>query len=464
MDSPLWASASHHMWSRPRIPWIGEPFASKVNQLGILLHFTDMRSPWQNARTERAGGAFKSKLETVLHETSAESELEFALAVSETQIARNRYMNRAGFSPFQRVFGTTPRLPASMFSGWLLGSRFGAFPVVVMKFDELGRFEMQQLQLGWNPKIPKRCDELWGLQPEQQTWRSLNLVMLFYVWRNVPDCHGWTGPGVVVAASENGRSLWVSKRGYLIKASREQTRAATSEESLGAELVQELSKAMLQDLESGNVSHFRDIEGEGGPDDGTAAQPLEGEPPPPLPEVPAEDEDVEMQQPSLARNTSSSSCSFWGRRPGDGCGHTNASTSRCSTCSKRSFDPSSISCTRARKFLLQLPLWHQKKPLQLPLRVEDRAAFESMKGLEVDWHLRLGLYARTTRSTDDAISFFQDQHLQHGLHHRQASISTTYFRTMTPRKCSGSTSSPERIPCLYLLTRPPMSSRMHVAW
>ena len=58
---------------------------------------------------------------------------------------------------------------------------------------------------------------------------------------------------------------------------------------------------------------------------------------------------------------------------------------------------------------------------------------------------------------------FQDQHLQHGLHHRQARISTTYFRTMTPRKCSGSTSSPERIPCLYLLTRPPMSSRMHVA-
>jgi transposase InsO family protein len=40
--------------------FLGEPFASKVNQLGILLHFTDVRSPWQNARTERAGGAFKS--------------------------------------------------------------------------------------------------------------------------------------------------------------------------------------------------------------------------------------------------------------------------------------------------------------------------------------------------------------------------------------------------------------------
>ena len=268
-----------------------------------------MRSPWQNARTERAGGAFKSKLETVLHETSAESELEFALAVSETQIARNRYMNRAGFSPFQRVFGTTPRLPASMLADDYLDRDL----VLSSGGDEVRR--------AW--EIRDAAASAWMKSQDSEavrralrtTTRTTDLKKLepgdvVYVWRNVPDCHGWTGPGVVVAASENGRSLWVSKRGYLIKASREQTRAATSEESLGAELVQELSKAMLQDLESGNVSHFRDFEGEGGPDDGTAAQPLEGEPPPPLPEVPAEDEDVEMQQPSLARNTSSSSCSF----------------------------------------------------------------------------------------------------------------------------------------------------------
>lgn len=255
-----------------------------------------------HARTERAGGAFKSKLETVLHETSAESELEFALAVSETQIARNRYMNRAGFSPFQRVFGTTPRLPASMLSDDYLDRDL----VLSSGGDEVRR--------AW--EIRDAAASAWMKSQDSEavrralrtTTRTTDMKKLepgdvVYVWRNVPDYHGWTGPGVVVAVSENGRSLWVSMRGYLIKASREQTRAATSEESLGAELVQELSKAMLQDLESGNVSHFRDIEGEGGPDDGTAAQPLEGEPPPPLPEVPAEDEDVEMQQPSQEPET-----------------------------------------------------------------------------------------------------------------------------------------------------------------
>ena len=55
-------------------------------------------------------------------------------------------------------------------------------------------------------------------------------------------------------------------RGYLIKASKGQTRKATSEESLGAELVRQLSAQMLEDLESNAVKFYRDVEGEGAPE------------------------------------------------------------------------------------------------------------------------------------------------------------------------------------------------------
>ena len=55
-------------------------------------------------------------------------------------------------------------------------------------------------------------------------------------------------------------------RGYLIKASKGQTRKATSEESLGAELVRHLSAQMLEDLESNAVKFYRDVEGEGAPE------------------------------------------------------------------------------------------------------------------------------------------------------------------------------------------------------
>ena len=86
-----------------------------------------------------------------------------------------------------------------------------------------------------------------------------------YVWRDTADFRGWTGPRVVVAESSNGRSLWVSLRGYLIKSAREQVRQATTEEHLGAELIKVISQEMLESLESGKMKNFRDIEGEGLP-------------------------------------------------------------------------------------------------------------------------------------------------------------------------------------------------------
>ena len=95
--------------------FISEEFGGRLGEHGIAVHYTDVRSPWQNARTERAGGSFKTRLETIIHETTA-SEEEFPLVVAETCAAHNRYYNRAGFSPYQRAFGVNPRLPASLLS------------------------------------------------------------------------------------------------------------------------------------------------------------------------------------------------------------------------------------------------------------------------------------------------------------------------------------------------------------
>ena len=91
-------------------------FAEKVNQLGIPHHHIDARSPWQNGRTEKAGGVFKSRLETVLHEISATSDEEVRAAIYETTMFHNRTYSRGGFTPYQRAFGTLPRLPASLLS------------------------------------------------------------------------------------------------------------------------------------------------------------------------------------------------------------------------------------------------------------------------------------------------------------------------------------------------------------
>ena len=44
----------------------GEEFADYFREQGVLVHFTDGQSPWQNGPTERAGGAFKEMLEKVI--------------------------------------------------------------------------------------------------------------------------------------------------------------------------------------------------------------------------------------------------------------------------------------------------------------------------------------------------------------------------------------------------------------
>lgn len=46
-----------------------------------MIHFIDARSPWQNGRTERAGGVFKDKLELTIKETCATTPDEIAMAL-----------------------------------------------------------------------------------------------------------------------------------------------------------------------------------------------------------------------------------------------------------------------------------------------------------------------------------------------------------------------------------------------
>ena len=46
--------------------FIGKEFTDRLGFQGIPVHFISARAPWENARTEKAGGIFKSRLETVI--------------------------------------------------------------------------------------------------------------------------------------------------------------------------------------------------------------------------------------------------------------------------------------------------------------------------------------------------------------------------------------------------------------
>ena len=70
---------------------------------------------------------------------------------------------------------------------------------------------------------------------------------LVFVWRQPKVGDGrWTGPGIVVLDTTGG--AWVNMRGSLWRVANEQMRAATNEESLGAEIVNRYLVDMRENL------------------------------------------------------------------------------------------------------------------------------------------------------------------------------------------------------------------------
>ncbi|CAK9044748.1 unnamed protein product [Durusdinium trenchii] len=206
----LWAQHYGAPVDRGR-EFFSQKFVEAVASLGVGIHFTDPGSPWHNSRAEKAGGLVKEKLAATLLETSA-SPAELKTALAEVVAARNRFMDRFGFSPMQRVFGKNLRLPASLLST-----------------DALDR---ELVELSANEQI-------------QRIWSIRDAAMTQWLRRQDRSAI---------------RRLW--------KASLEQIRRATPEEELGAELVVELSKELMDKLQQPGQVVYQDVTAEGHPEDG----------------------------------------------------------------------------------------------------------------------------------------------------------------------------------------------------
>ena len=244
--------------------FVGANFCTAINEAGTVIHLTDSRSPWQNSRTERLGGSWKQRLGKICQETTVASEFEFDLAVYEACRMHNMYYDRSGFTPAQRVFGYNPRVPDALLNDDYIDKEFLANPTTdyMKTAARIREAAMKAWQSNQDFEAVSRAARSNTRLTDQ---KSLSVGETVYIWRSTTEFKGWIGPGIVVAESENQRSLWISVRGYLVKASREQVRRATSEESLGAELIKVLSNELLEGLETGRLKNYKDVEHEGGP-------------------------------------------------------------------------------------------------------------------------------------------------------------------------------------------------------
>ena len=244
----------------------GQDFVNLMSDNATVVHFTDTASPWQNSRTEKAGGIFKSRLAKVCQETAITTEQDLKIAIAETALMHNKHYDRSGYTPHQRVFGSSIRLPATLLSD----DRIDRELIADTQTDYMER--TRQIREAAMKAWSEHQDFEAVTRAAKGNTRTIDQLPLavgdrVYVWRRTPEFRGWSGPGVIIQVTENGRSLWISLRGYLLKTSREQVRQATTEESFGVELRQVLDQGLLEDMENGRVRNYRDVQEEGLPDE-----------------------------------------------------------------------------------------------------------------------------------------------------------------------------------------------------
>ena len=92
----------------------GGDYAANAAAQGITMAPINKQSPWENGRTEHSGFEFKRNLTKARELDPPKDDDELDVLGGHVQAARNRYYHRAGFSPVQRLFGFTPRLPGSL--------------------------------------------------------------------------------------------------------------------------------------------------------------------------------------------------------------------------------------------------------------------------------------------------------------------------------------------------------------
>ena len=142
-----------------------------------------------------------------------QSELEIAL--THALDSRNRYTNRSGFSPHQRVFGSSLRLPGCLISDDPIDRvAVSCDPTTEFKRSSEIRSAAQRALFK-----EKDADAVHKAQNARSRLQPKNPVIqgtIVYVWRSSRKVRGWVGPGVVICVNPQETSAWVSMRGVCL--------------------------------------------------------------------------------------------------------------------------------------------------------------------------------------------------------------------------------------------------------
>ena len=306
-----------HVWERFMMVWgqcFGLPRTMVVDQgsefrgyfsiacgmHGCTLAVCNVESPWENSRTERAGGTIKRISELMFQQVAPSSMHETISCVYAACQAKNRHTDVSGFSATQRVLGLTPPIPGVLTGQGTSDNMIALGPLESMRqaqhlrelasecfMKEASRSRLKRAALARNRKPPS----------------ALVKGDRVYVFRRTTRARsqGWYGPGTVVAPTPSG--AFVNMAGSVWKVSRLACRLQTTEESFATVQVERHLHSLRRRLLEGGQAQRRylDVSHEVPPTIGEEKEPHHDETPSAEAEFPEHVQQEEHQQIERAR-------------------------------------------------------------------------------------------------------------------------------------------------------------------
>ena len=193
-----------------------------------------LETPTQRSITERAGKTYKMVLSKALEHYVCQSNEEWEELVDITSMVCNRLINKSGYSPIQRVLGYCPRVP-----GGLLTGGFNDLTTVSRLHGGDRQLQVAQAMRLAAARAFHEADASQALRNALHAGarpvRNFEAGQLVYFWRKGADHakkdrpYYWHGPARVILTALP-TTVWLTYRGYVVKASPEHVRHANQEE------------------------------------------------------------------------------------------------------------------------------------------------------------------------------------------------------------------------------------------
>ena len=228
-------------------------------------------APWQNSLIERHGQTWKQMFAKMCVSNPPSNREDVEELFEQINIAKNTMVNRSGFSPHQRVFGKSPRIPGMLHShddsivvnsGFLAGD-----PSYVKALNLRQEARKAFIEADHEERVRRAIEH--RTRPERGPFVPGCKV---FIWRpgNIKKdgekAWFWKGPGTVIGSADASK-IWVSLGSKVFKCAPEQLRRLKPEDEAAIKLVPEELIDWNHQTSKRGVATFHDVSGEERPKD-----------------------------------------------------------------------------------------------------------------------------------------------------------------------------------------------------